>query len=79
VASNSNPLPPPPLSPLPLRSWGFGEGRADGPPRGDFTGRTGDRRTLAWYADVNDINRLNVSLVITNVGADFTNLGSFGR
>ena len=50
-----------------------GEGQAAG---AKFGGASGDRRALAWYpaADVST----NVSLIITNVGPDFTKLGSFG-
>ena len=36
------------------------------------------RRVLAWYPDASNAGRASVSVVITNVAADFTTLGSFG-
>lgn len=52
-----------------------GEGRAEGVADKDYTGgRSGDRRTLAWYPDASDINRANISLVITNISADYTKM-----
>jgi hypothetical protein len=54
--------------------WATGEGQAAG---AKFGGSTGARRALAWYPE-GDIDSTNVSIVVTNVGADFTKLGSFG-
>lgn len=53
--------------------WISGEGQAAG---AKFGGASGARRALAWYPE-EDLST-NVSLIITNVGADFTKLGSFG-
>jgi len=53
--------------------WISGEGQAAGARAG---GATGARRAVAWYPE-SDLST-NVSLIITNVGADFTKLGSFG-
>ena len=50
-----------------------GEGQAAG---AKFGGASGARRALAWYPE-SDIST-NISLIITNVGPDFTKLGSFG-
>lgn len=55
--------------------WSTGEGQAEGG-RG-YTGATGARRAIAWYPE-GEIQNTSVSVVITNVGADFTKLGSFG-
>lgn len=55
-------------------SWVAGEGAAAGGK--GYTGASGVRRTLAWYPE-GDLDT-NLTLVITNVGADFTRLGSFG-
>ncbi|DBA85676.1 TPA: hypothetical protein ACH3X1_005248 [Trebouxia sp. C0004] len=54
--------------------WVAGEGAAAGGK--GFTGASGVRRALAWYPE-GDLDT-NLTIVITNVGADFTRLGSFG-
>jgi len=50
--------------------WVTGEGTASG------ATASGVRRALAWYPE-GDLDT-NLTIVITNVGADFTRLGSFG-
>ncbi|KAL3146573.1 hypothetical protein ABBQ32_000813 [Trebouxia sp. C0010 RCD-2024] len=55
-------------------NWVAGEGAAAGGK--GYTGASGTRRALAWYPE-GDLDT-NLTIVITNVGADFTRLGSFG-
>lgn len=55
------------------KEWEAGTGQASG---ARFGGSSGARRALAWYP-AEDANKSNVSIVVTNVGADFTSLGSF--
>jgi hypothetical protein len=55
--------------------WSNGTGQAEGGK--GFTGSTGARRAVAWYPE-GEISNTNVSVVVTNVGADYTKLGSFG-
>ncbi|DBA88947.1 TPA: hypothetical protein ACH3X2_000177 [Trebouxia sp. C0005] len=55
-------------------NWVAGEGAAAGGK--GYTGASGVRRALAWYPE-GDLDT-NLTIVITNVGADFTRLGSFG-
>lgn len=54
--------------------WEYGEGGLDG--NASFSGASGARRVVGWYAP-NDPNT-NAVVVITTVGADYTSMGSLG-
>jgi hypothetical protein len=56
--------------------WAFGEGVLDGNRK--FSGASGSRRTLAWVPTDGSASTTNVTVVVTNVGADYQSLGSFG-
>lgn len=56
--------------------WSYGEGGIDG--NRSFAGASGTRRVIAWIPEGYAGKDCNVTLVITNVGADFTSMGSFG-
>ena len=53
-------------------NWTAGQGETEA------LGANVTRRVLAWYPDASNPNRASVSVVVTNVAADFTSLGSFG-
>lgn len=56
--------------------WSFaGQGETNGPEQGSFFGISGARRVLGW---TDATGTASVSLVITNVAAQFTKMGSFG-
>lgn len=59
-------------------NWSSGEGSLSG--NSGFAGASGSRRTLAWFPSDPEVvvRDTNITLTITNVGADFTKLGSFG-
>lgn len=54
--------------------WIAGEGAAEGGK--GYSGASGTRRALAWYPE-GDLET-NLTVLITNVGADYTRLSSFG-
>ncbi|BDA43729.1 PsbP domain-containing protein 3, chloroplastic [Coccomyxa sp. Obi] len=54
--------------------WVAAQGAAPG--NKGFSGATGTRRALAWYPEGG--TDTNVTVLVTNVGADYTALGSFG-
>lgn len=51
--------------------WASGEGSIP-------TGANGTRRTLAWFPPEGSARDLNVSVLVTNVSFEFTNLGETG-
>lgn len=57
--------------------WLNSEGAISG--NASFQGASGSRRTLAFYPKDRLARDLNVTVTVTNVGADYVALGSFGK
>lgn len=54
-------------------NWIFGEGETS-----SVDGPTSSRRVIAWYPPNQKAEDINITLIITNLSADYTQMGSFG-